>query len=333
MKKEKILIFKIWALWDVLMTTPFVRELKKQNKNMQIDYLTWESNYILLKDNKYIDNIFTMKDDLFFKYRFLEYFKLILKIRKEKYDKIYVLDKHWIFSLTAFLFWIKKRIWFFRDKISKIFLTWWVKYGWQIKFEVDYYLELLWDVDKNVSKKLYFNLQEKNEEKVLKYLEENKIKDYIVVINDWWNNWFEVWWVRMLSNEKFKQLLEQLSKEDKIFLLAWSNMKDYYNKFILNENIINSAWLFKIPESIALLKYAKKVYSTDCGPMHMASTVNDNIIWFFWPTHPKRKFTCIWWKYYFTKEDEKQYTFDYEDWWKIPVWKEFFRDLDINKIL
>jgi len=332
MKKEKILIFRIGALWDVLMTTPFIRELRKQNKGAQIDYLTWKSNYVLLKDNEYLNNILTMKNDLFFNYRFSEYFKLIFKIRKHKYDKIFVMDKHWIFALSSFLFWIKKRIWSFRDKLSKFFLTDWVQYWKQIKYEVDYYLELLWNIKDWVDKKLYFNLQKEDKKKIFKYLKENNIKDYVVVINDGGNNWFEVWWGRMLQDNKFKQLLENLSKTNKVFLLAWLNMKDYYDKFILNENIINVAWKFKIPESFALLKYAKKVYSTDCGPMHMASCVNNNVIWFFWPTHPKRKFSCIWWKYSFSKEDEEQYSFDYEDWWKISVWKKFFRDLDINNL-
>jgi len=315
------------------MTTPFIRELRNQNLDVKIDYLTWKSNYVLLKNNEYIDEVITMYDDLFFKYRFLEYFKLILKIRKKKYDKIYVMDKHWIFAVSSFLFWIKERIWFFRDKLSKLFLTNWVKYWWQIKYEIDYYFELLWKINKWIDKKLYFNLQKEDEDKILKYLKNNNIKDYVVVINDGWNNWTEVWWVRMLPDSKFKQLLKKISKKNKILLLSWLNMKKYYNNFLLNKNIINVAWEFKISESIALLKYAKKIYTTDCWPMHMAATVNGNIVWFFWPTHPKRKFTCIWWKYYFTRKDEEQYTFDYEDWWKIPVWKKFFEDLDIDKII
>ena len=331
---KKILVFRMWALWDVLMTTPFLKELRKKNKDAKIDYLTWKSNKILLENNEFLDEVLIMKDDLYFKYKFIDFFKLILQIRKIKYDEIYVMDKHWIFSLTAFLFWIKKRIGFFRDKLSKIFLTTWVKYWWQVKHEVEYYLSSIWLKNiKNINKKLYFNLQKNDEETIKKFLEKEKIKKFIIVINDWGNNWFEVWWIRMIPDNKFKKLLEIISKDNIVFLLAWANMKSYYAKFILNNKIKNLAWRFKIPESIALMKFADKVYTTDCGPMHMAATVNENIIWFFWPTHPKRKFPFIKnWIYFWWEKDKKKYTFDYEDFGKIPIWESFFEDLNFNFI-
>ncbi|ENN95567.1 glycosyl transferase family protein, partial [Methanocaldococcus villosus KIN24-T80] len=70
-----------------------------------------------------------------------KWLRLIFKIRKRDYDIVIVLDKHWIFNLTAFLSGIKKRVGFDRFGEGR-FLTHKVPYFGR-KHEIFYYLDLL----------------------------------------------------------------------------------------------------------------------------------------------------------------------------------------------
>lgn len=324
---KKILVFKIGALGDILMATPFLRELRAKNKNAQIDFLVGDNAKIILKNNQYIDNILEFDHKIFFKKKLLNYYKLSKKIKKEKYDEIYVLDKHWIFHLFAYLTKIPKRVGLIRDKISEKFLTEPI-YRKGLKHEVDFYLSLIKSNTKN--KKLYYNLDKKVETKIKLKLKKEKIKDYVIAINDGGANGVEEGGIRKLPDEKFNQLLELISKENKVLLIGGPNLKDYYKNFT-NKNIINIAGC-SLDESFAYLKFAKRVYTTDCGPMHMAACINDNITCFFGPTNPKRKaplvkgVVSIW-------DDEDIYEEAYEIDGTLPDKnKKFFKKLNIGDL-
>lgn len=325
---KKILVFKIGALGDILMTTPFLRELKNENKNIKIDFLVGNNSKIILKNNVFINKIIGFDQNIFFKKDIFGLIKLIKLIKSKKYNEIYILDKHWIFHLFAFLTKIQKRVGIIRANFSKFFLTKSIKRQ-GIKHEVDFYLSLI-NKENIKNKQLYYNLNKKEELKVKKFLNKNKIKDYIVVINDGGVNGVEMGGIRMLPLNKFKELLNHLFKENKIFLVGGPNLKEYYKQFE-NGNIINLAGI-SIDKSIAFMKFAKRVYTTDCGPMHMAATVNQNITCFFGPTNPRRKaplvknVKSIW-------DDKDIYEEQYEIDGTLPAKnKKFFKRLNFNFI-
>ena len=249
--------------------------------------------------------------------------KLANKIKTERYDEIYILDKHWFFSFFSFLTRIKKRVGFFRDNLSKLFLTSGKKY-FEVKHEIDYYLSLI-NIS-NVNKKLDYTVLD--ESKIKSNL--NLFSDYIVLINDGGVNGVENSGIRMLPDNKFKELVEKLSEKNKIYLVGGPNLKKYYNKFISNSNVVNVAGC-SIDESFIYLKYAKRVYTTDCGPMHMAACVNKNITCFFGPTNPKRKapfvsgLEVVW-------GDEDIYDVRYELFGDVPVGVDFFSGLIVGDL-
>jgi len=62
---QKILLFKIGAIGDVLMTTPLVRQLRKNFPEAKIDYLIGKSSSKILEGNKNIDEIIPFKETIF----------------------------------------------------------------------------------------------------------------------------------------------------------------------------------------------------------------------------------------------------------------------------
>ncbi|ENN95565.1 glycosyl transferase family protein, partial [Methanocaldococcus villosus KIN24-T80] len=54
----KILLFKIGAIGDALMTTPLIRQLRKNFPNAQIDYLIGKHAHAVLEGNIYLNNLY-----------------------------------------------------------------------------------------------------------------------------------------------------------------------------------------------------------------------------------------------------------------------------------
>ena len=221
----RILLFKIGALGDVLMTTPLLRQLRKKYPKAQIDYLIGNSTSIVLKNNQHINNVLTFDEKIFFDKKLFKLFQLIRKIKKEKYDLIFVLDKHWIFTFVSWLMKIPQRIGFFRDKLSKLFLTKGVEYG-KIEHEINYYLSLMNSKTKNKKMDLVVHL--KDSEKAKKILFEYRLNSFYIFINSGGDNKGEKGGVRKLPDHKFKQILLELSKKHKVLLLGGKNDENYY---------------------------------------------------------------------------------------------------------
>src|SRR4030043_1301455 len=109
-----ILLFKIGALGDPLMTTPLARTPRGRFHDARIDYLTGRSFTRSLEGNPYLDSIVAFPEEIFFRRNLSGFAGLVRKIRRARYDGIFVLDRHWTFSLSAFLFGIGRRIGFDR---------------------------------------------------------------------------------------------------------------------------------------------------------------------------------------------------------------------------
>ena len=55
---KKILIIRLSSMGDILLTTPLIRSIKKQNPNIQIDFVVKSEFFELLKNNPHLTNIY-----------------------------------------------------------------------------------------------------------------------------------------------------------------------------------------------------------------------------------------------------------------------------------
>jgi lipopolysaccharide heptosyltransferase II len=220
--------------------------------------------------------------------------KLIFKIRKERYDVIFVLDKHWIFNLVSFLFRIKKRIGFDRFGEGK-FLTYKVPYFGR-RHEIFYYLDLLnglrvkpnykdWDMEIFLSKK--------DLEFVERFWNENNLNDKIVVGvcpggaknvgvgDDDLRRW---------DTKKYIELIKKLKEKGfEVLLIGGNTDKEIEEQIFKKIKCISAIGKTTLKESTALLKKCDVVVCNDSGPMHLAASVNKKVISIFGPTHPCEK--------------------------------------------
>ena len=98
--QQQILIVKRGALGDILMATPFLRQLHKWFPDAQIDFITSKPFAGILHNNPYVSKIFALDDSFFHIKNILKTIKYFLKLR-HKYDYVFALDKHYYFIITT----------------------------------------------------------------------------------------------------------------------------------------------------------------------------------------------------------------------------------------
>lgn len=328
------------------MTTPLIRQIKKNNKNAQLDYCLAKPIAGVLIDNPYIDNLIEL-DDIVFSYKgIFKLIRFIISIRK-KYDYIFILGKNWLSNLL-FKLSNAQLIGFAREKMSQILLDKYVIYNDVNRYQVLYYLDLL-----KVSElggvnyldiKMDLNVSDSSKLNVDNQLKLLNVSKYIVVTNSGGNNQFEKTGIRMLPEDKIIQLLEKLLKTSFIILLGGNIDKDHYNhyidKLILNtdaniNNIVNFAGKLTIDQSVYLLSRAEAFYVTDCGAMHfgLAAGIDNKMTCFFGPTNPAHilpqdtKCNVVWC-------DQDKFNSDYQIYGRMHKPDvEYFRKLSINEII
>jgi len=336
---ERILIFKTGALGDVLMTTPLLRQLRKKFRKAKIDYLVGKSSSKILEGNKYLDEIIEFDEKLFFKKNPAKWFRLISKIRSRRYDLIFVLDKHWVFNLTAYMFGIKTRIGFDRGR-EGLLLNYAVHYR-KKRHEIFYYLDLLNEISKSDLKvdykdfKMDLFISKKDQALADNFLRKNKIENFCVMTNSGGNNPGEKSKVRKIPDKLFSNIITNISAKYPVVFIGSRNEQDYYECFcsdnLCNNNCYNLAGKLSLKETAALMKKSKFIITSDSGPMHIASCVNKKVISIFGPTNPERK-APLWKESRSIWKDKKIYDENYELYGKIPR-KDFMKKIKAKDVL
>ena len=111
----KILVVRYRFIGDMILTIPFLRNLRYAYPNAQIDMLVAPNSGEVIENCPYVNNFIYFDTTRKHKYEigkgekksFWHYVKLL---RKEKYDKAYVLKRSFSSAMLCFLAGIKERI-------------------------------------------------------------------------------------------------------------------------------------------------------------------------------------------------------------------------------
>lgn len=260
MESYKILVIRFSSIGDIVLTTPIVRALKQQLKNVKIHYLTKKTNYSLLQNNKYIDKI-----------HLLEETDLLKKLRQNKFD--YIVDLHnniRTLKIKAMLG-VKSKA-FPKLNLKKFLL---------VNFKINK-LPNIHIVDR------YFEATSKlgviNDKKGLDFfLQEEDFVSPDALPLDFHNGYIAI----VVGSKHFTKqmplnLLTQICKGlDKPIILL-GDKTDYEKAFKIEKEIgskvFNGCGAYNINQSSALIKNSLGVITADTGLMHIASALDKNII-------------------------------------------------------
>lgn len=264
MKNKKILITRINAIGDVVMSTIIPYAIKLKHPECEIHYLTGSTNAKMLENCPYVDKAIAYSGDA------EETRKEALK---EKYDCIICLNYTLKSYYISFLSFPKKVI--FKSHKG----TSWVE---------NYF---------NTAKKLYKDLTIPNR---LYMSNKRPLEEYDIIkaVKDYPRPWIlfnpgklenQARQGRVWDIEKWKELSKKISEKygGTIFANGGIDEKKYHDQLLKNGILVVSG-IYNINESCALISASDLVITGDSGPGHIASAYNKNTIALLGSTSPDK---------------------------------------------
>ncbi len=316
----RILLWKIGALGDIVMTTPLVRQLRRAQPAATIDYLTGRGCTAVLAGIPGIDHVAGFDERVLYRPQVRRLPEVVALLRG--YDLVFTLDKHWVFPLLAWWARIPRRVGFARTPGSRHWLTQSVPYG-ALRHEIDYYLDLLpaagWEAD---GKDVRLDAAASG------LVPAGSPAGATVLINSGGANAYETSQVRRMPDDLFGALVAACRARGPVAFLGTAAESPYYERFA-GEGVHNLCGRTSLAEACAVLRGARQVVTTDTGLMHLAGALNTAVTAVFGPTHPLRK--CppgVHWAW----ADADRYDDAYEVFGRLPAGR-WFERLTVADIL
>ena len=279
-KVRKILIIKLRGIGDVVLSTIVIDNLRKDFPEARIDYLVEAPSQPGLTGVAGINQVL-----IFERNNFREKVKLILKIRKNKYDLILDFFTNPSTALVTYFSGAKYRAGYpYRGR----------KYAYNLfgpaersKYHTaQLHLETLRAIGINSSyKALYYNIGSSALHVAEKYLRDSFIENNFVVGICPTGGWAS----KKCEPEKFAEIAEALIKKfnAKIFII-WGKSDEAdavkIHSLLGDKSIL--APETTIQELAAMIARCKILIANDSGPMHIAAAVETPVLGLFGPTNP-----------------------------------------------
>jgi len=294
-KPKKILVIRLDHIGDVLMTTPFIRSLKKHFPCATITMVVKKLTFDTVIHNPYIDEIEVYNSSWTIpkiegntKQGMMDFIRLFLKLRKEKYDVAFDLKGDFRNILIMYLSGAKRRIGY-GIRGGGFMLTDVVNYNAE-EHEIDKNLSLLkpLNLSSTIQEPEIF-VSEEDEEAVRSILREIGIQKtrLMIGIHAGGASLYKRW-----PEEKFVKLIKLLKREGEAQILIFGG---HYERNVISKirRKIRENGVFIMPE-LTLCQMASAfarchaVICNDSGAMHVAIAAKTPVIAIFGPTFADR---------------------------------------------
>ena len=273
---NKVLIIQTAFIGDVILATPLIETIKVNYPNCQIDFLIKKGNEELVNNHPLISNVFLF-DKTQKSHSLLDN---IRKIRREKYDFVFNLQRFVSSGLIAGFSAGKKIIGFKKNPMSFLFDK---RFEHQIsngQHEVDRNLSVIQAQCKLLIRrpKLYPNKAD------FEKVDELAETPFICIAPA------SVWKTKQAPIEKWIEIIRHAASEYRIYLVGASSDYALCEEIIQKSQCIelnNLCGKLKLMETAALFSKAQHVFVNDSGPLHIASAMNTPVTALFCSTSPK----------------------------------------------
>ncbi|MBZ4683371.1 MAG: glycosyl transferase family 9 [Fusobacteriales bacterium] len=264
---KKILVFHTAFIGDIVLSTPLIKNIKKLY-NCKIDYVTTKAGSLILQNNPYLDNIIVY-DKRGVDKGIKGAFNLIKKLKKQKYDIVFIPHRYLRSSLIVFFSKIPVRIGY-KNSEGKIFLSKLVEYRKDLH-EVDRLLKLLQvENEEKLEKQIELFPNRENQEKIDEIFEKNSIKNQKIVVIAPGSKWFTKMW----PTEYFNEIIKKLETKDNIKVVLIGGKDEEKLDLIQTKNSINLIGKTSLLDLAEIMKRADIVLTNDSSPIHIASAFN-----------------------------------------------------------
>ncbi len=264
-KKVKFLIIRFSSIGDIVLTTPVIRNLKKQVEHAEVHFLTKQAFSPILKSNPYIYKVHVLTD----------FNPLIKSLKAESFD--YIIDLHHNLRSKRVKNALKKMSFSF-DKLN---LKKWMLVKLKINrlpdlHIVDRYLETIkFFIEKPDSDGLDFFIPE-DEEYVLPL-----IKKYVVIVIG------ANHYTKQMTQEKLTELCNSIQLQ--VVLIGGKNDVSKAEIIVQDceKELIDLTGKLSINQSASVIKNAEWVLTPDTGMMHIAAAYHKKIVSYWGNTVPE----------------------------------------------
>ena len=259
---KKYLIIRFSSIGDIVLTTPVVRCVKQQVKDVELHYLTKESHLPILKNNPYIDKIYSIKKNVT---------PLLSELKKENYD--YVIDLHNSIRSTATVLQLVRPF----NTLKKLNIRKELYVATKINLlphlhVVNRYFKVVEPLDvKNDGKGLDYFISAEDEVDISDLPESHRNGYLAFVIGG-------KHFTKRLPENKVISLCTKINKP--IVLLGGPENRETGDliKNMVGENVYNACGIYSLNQSASLVKQSKQVITNDTGLMHIAASFDKPII-------------------------------------------------------
>ncbi len=262
MEVVKFLIIRFSSIGDIVLTTPVVRNLKQQCEGAEIHYLTKLQYVDLLKDNPYIDKIYTLDKSLS---------QVVAQLRKEHYN--YVIDLHKNLRTLR----VKNKLRKISFSFNKLNKEKWLVVNLKINklpdiHIVDRYMQTVsYFIDENDMQGLDYFIPEKDIVDINEFPESHS-KQYIA---------FAIGAQHFTKRLPMNKIIDICTLLDMPVVLLGDKFDAITGEKIakqLGSKIYNACGKYNLNQSASIVQQAHLVISHDTGLMHIAAALKKKII-------------------------------------------------------
>ncbi|MBL7074510.1 glycosyltransferase family 9 protein [candidate division KSB1 bacterium] len=288
---KKILIMKLFAIGDVLNATPAIRNLRKLFPHAEISMLIGEWSAGVVRGNPHLDRVFVVDDQSFHHHHLWKLWLLVLKLRQEKFDLIFVFHRSLVLNLFALLVGGRFRVGLDCDGEG-------FPHTHRIKedgvdHEISIYNKLpsfVGSSDLDMQMEVFPDL--KDEDFSREFIRENDLMNMPIIglcpggarnpgedmPQRRWDGYLEL--VRKLRTKDYHVVLFGGPGEEAISSRIMEGVGNGVYSLVGKATLLQTA---------AVMRVCKVVVAHDSGLMHLATAVKVPTIALFGPTDPKRK--------------------------------------------
>lgn len=268
----KILVVRFSSIGDIVLTTPILRCIKQQLKDVELHYVTKHSFLSVIENNIYVDKVFTIKDSLK---------DVIPQLKKENYD--YIIDLHHnVRTLRLKTALGKKSFSFNKLNWEKFLIVNFKRNKLPHVHIVDRYFETVQSLGvTNDVKGLDYFIHEKDEIDIPSSLPSMFHENYnaLVVGGSYFTKQIPLNKLKEICDKSSLPLILLGGKEETA--IAEQVYQLYKNK------TINLCGKLNLNQSASIIQQANKVITSDTGLMHIAAAFKKDIISLWGNTIPE----------------------------------------------
>lgn len=279
---SKILVIKLRAIGDVLLSTPVIQNLHEYYPAAQIDFLVDRFAAEVVIGNPWISDVITFdrKND--------SSLSLIRRVRERRYELIIDLFSNPRSAVVTALSGARYRVGFpfgLREYAYNITVP--PRTG--NIHNVDFNLDALRRLDIPVRPfHPYFPIVSASKSSAEAWLRQEGLADRLLVGFNPGGGWYTKRW----GLEHYAQLADRISREhDAVTLLLWGPGEEGDARAVQTKMTTRSLLIPKtsVSELGALIQHCAFIVSNDSGPMHIAASLGVPTLGIFGPTNPRQQ--------------------------------------------